>query len=37
MKRTKALAALALALLFLSACGPKEAAVTPTPTSSILT
>lgn len=31
MKRTKALAALALALLFLSACGPKEAAVTPTP------
>lgn len=31
MKRTKALAALILALLFLSACGPKEAAVTPTP------
>ena len=31
MKRTKALAALAVALLFLSACGPKEAAVTPTP------
>lgn len=31
MKKRKALPALILALLFLSACGPKEAAVTPTP------